>query len=248
MNESISQAGAQPEQSDYTAKADFTMEMRRGQTADGTDCWEATTVDASSTAAGASATASEALRRLAVVRTRRRREWDGDAWVEYVPDSSVSIRHSEQQFTIEVQSFPPDEHGRQWSATTDGREVETGACERTVGETLRRLARNFERKSRGRGPESCERPALPKHQVETLLESSRLTRFRADVRTRVAACFDPDGHMIGLPKLFVDGEAVGARQDTEWPEGIVLSVDHPGTVYDDLRRQFEEHLEREASD
>lgn len=246
MSESTGRAGAQPEPSDHTAKAEFTIEVRRCQTVDGTDCWEAATAAETSTAAGASSTPSEALRRLAVVRARRRREWDGDAWVEYIPESSVSVRHSEQQFTITVQSFPPDEHGRQWSATTDGRDLETGACDRTVGETLRALARNFERKSRGRSPESIERTALPEHQVKMFLESSRLTRFRAEVRTRVAACFDDDGYMIGLPKLFVDGEAVGARQDTQWPDGIVLEVNHPGTVYDDLRRQFEAHLE--ASD
>lgn len=43
---------------------------------------------------------------------------------------------------------------------------------------------------------SDDHPALPERQVETLLESSRLTRFREDVTTRVAACFNRDGSEI----------------------------------------------------
>ena len=70
-----------------------------------------------------------------------------------------------------------------------------------------------------------------------------MTRFREAVTTRVAACFNHDGYMIGLPKLFVDGEAVGARRDVDWPDGIELAVDRSGIVYDDLRRQFEAHQE-----
>jgi hypothetical protein len=250
MSESTGQAGIQTDQRDRApADRDFTIELLQGETLDGTECWDATTATTSSTAAGTSQTPTEALRRLAVVRSRRRREWDGDAWVDYVPESSVSVRDSSHQFTIEVRAFAElDEHGRRWSAVSDGRDVETGRCGRTVGEALRLLASTFERTARNRPPESLERPALPEHQVETLLESSRSTRFREAVTTRVAACFDREGHQTGLPKLFIDGEAVGTDQDIPWPdEGIELSVDRPGIVYDDLRRQFETHVASEAS-
>jgi hypothetical protein len=233
-------------QTDSSPVAEFTIDVMRGETANGDECWAATTASESSLAAGASTTAAEAIRRLAIVRTRRRRDWAGDAWVDHTPRPAAGLHAGELQFTVTVSELPEgDEHGRTWTASTDGYETEAWGWERTMGATLRDLARSLSAVPRTpRDP--SDRPALSEHQVELLLEEGRGLRFRADTDARVAAVFDQDGRRISSPKTFVDGEAVGPRQDGDWPDGIVISFDGPGIVYEDLQRQFEDHQDREG--
>jgi hypothetical protein len=235
-------------QNDSSPVTEFTIDVMRGETANGDECWAATTAAESSLAAGASTTPAEAIRRLAIVRTRRQREWTGDAWVDHTPRPAAGLHNGELQFTVTVTRLPDaDEHGRQWTASTEGRSSVTGGYDRTMGATLRDLARSLSDIPRSIR-EPSDRPALSEHQVERLLEEGRGLRFRSDTDARVAACFDQDGRMIGRPKPVVDGAAVGPRQDVEWPDGIVISFDHPGIVYDDLRRQFMAQQNRGRSD
>jgi hypothetical protein len=247
MSDSAS-TGRVGSQNDSSPVTEFIIDVTRGETADGSVCWAATTAAESSLAAGTSATPAEAIRRLAIVRTRRQRAWAGDAWIDHTPRPAAGLHAGELQFTVTVTELPDaDEHGRQWTASTDGYETEAWGYERTMGATLRDLARSLSDVPRTpRDPSDC--PALSEHQAELLLEEGRGLRFRADADTRVAACFDCEGRMIGRPKPFVDGAAVGPRQDVEWPDGIVISFDHPGIVYDDLRRQFMAQQNRGRSD
>jgi hypothetical protein len=248
MSDSASTGCVTSQSESPTPDEEFTIDVMRGEMANGDECWAATTASESSLAAGASTTAAEAIRRLAIVRTRRRREWAGDAWVDHTPRSAAGLHAGELQFTVTVTELPEgDEHGRQWTASTEGRSPVTGGYDRTMGATLRDLARSLSDVPRTpRDP--SDRPALSEHQVELLLEEGRGLRFRADAAARVAACFDCEGRMIGRPKTFVDSAAVGPRQDVEWPDGIELSFDHPGIVYDDLRRQFMAQQNRGRSD
>jgi hypothetical protein len=248
MSDSASTSRVASQNESATPTEEFTIDVMRGETANGDECWAATTASESSLAAGASVTAAEAIRRLAIVRTRRRRDWAGDAWVGHTPRPAAGLHNGELQFMVTVTELPEgDEHGRQWTASTEGRSPVTGGYDRTMGTTLRDLARSLSDIPRTiRDP--SDRPALPEHQVERLLEEGRGLRFRADTDARVAACFDRDGRMIGRPKTFVDGNAVGPRQDVEWPDGIVVSFGRPGIVYDDLRQQFKAHQNREVRD
>jgi hypothetical protein len=247
MSDSAS-TGRVASQNDSSPVTEFIIDVTRGESADGTVCWAATTAAESSLAAGASTTAAEAIRRLAIVRTRRRRDWAGDAWVDHTPRPAAGLHTGELQFTVTVTDLPDaDEHGRQWTARTEGRSPVTGGYDRTMGTTLRDLARSLSDIPRSIR-EPSDRPALSEHQADLLLEEGRGLRFRTDADARVAACFDRDGYRIGQPKTFVDGAAVGPRQDVEWPDGIELSFDHPGIVYDDLRRQFTAQQDREESD
>jgi hypothetical protein len=244
MSDSASTGRVASQSESPTPDEEFTIDVMRGETANGDECWAATTASESSLAAGASATAAEAIRRLAIVRTRRRRDWSGDAWVDHTPRPAAGLHTGELQFTVTVTELPEgDEYGRQWTASTEGRSPVTVGYDRTMGTTLRDLARSLSDIPRSIR-EPSDRPALPEHQADLLLEEGRGLRFRADANARVAACFDRDGRMIGRPKTFVDGEAVGPRQDVEWPDGIELSFDHPGIVYDDLCRQFKAQQNR----
>jgi hypothetical protein len=248
MSDSASPGRAAAQSESATPAEEFTIDVTRGESADGSVCWAATTAAESSLAAGTSATPAKAIRRLAIVRTRRRREWAGDAWVDHTPRPAAGLHNGEPQFTVTATELPEgDEHGRKWTASTEGYETEAWGYERTMGATLRDLARSLSDVPRTIRDLS-DRPALPEHQVERLLEKGRGLRFRAETDARVAACFDREGRMIGRPKTFVDGAAVGPRQDVEWPDGIELSFDHPGIVYDDLRQQFTAHQNRGVHD
>jgi hypothetical protein len=248
MSDSASPGRAAAQSEAATPAEEFTIDVTRGESADGAECWAATTAAESSLAAGTSAMSAEAIRRLAIVRIRRQRAWAGDAWVDHTPRPAAGLHNGEPQFTVTVTELPDaDEHDRQWTASTDGYETEVWGYERTMGATLRDLARSLSDVPRTpRDP--SDRPALSEHQADLLLEEGRGLRFRADANARVAACFDQDGQMIGRPKTVVDGEAVGPRQDVDWPDGIVGSFDHPGIVYDDLCRQFKAQQHRGKSD
>jgi hypothetical protein len=240
MSDSAS-TGCSAPQSEPPVVEKFTIDVTRGKSADGSPCWAATTATETSATAGSSATSAAAIRRLATVRTRRQRAWAGDAWVDHTPRPAVSVPDNEVQFSIEVTLLAdPDEQGRQWSASTEGRDPGAWGYGRTMGETLRQLSRDVADESFAgctRDQDAC--PSITESQVDLLLEEGRGLVFRADTDARVAACFDQEGRMIGRPKTFIDGDAVGPRQDVEWPAGIVVAFDRPGIVYDDLRRQFE---------
>jgi hypothetical protein len=137
--------------------------------------------------------------------------WSDDATIMIVAHSNAILKQWERELQEKLGlPMPAGETGEKATRLSfSGGTVEFYTAQSLLPRYDRDLARSLSDIPRSiRDP--SDRPALPEHQVELLLEERRGLRFRADANARVAACFD-----------------------------------HPGIVYDDLRRQCNAHLASE---